>query len=140
MIKEFQDKYRFLSNFFPCVITYEGITYPSIEHAYQAHKCISIQARKLIASLATPGQAKRAGAKTILRKDWEQVKLSVMEDLLRLKFFQEPFRSALIATGTQEIIEGNTWGDTYWGVCKGVGQNNLGKLLMTIRYDINAEI
>ena len=138
MIKEFQGEYRFLSNFYPCVIMYDGICYPSTEHAYQAHKVLAIPARILISNMLTPGQAKRAGARSLLRKDWESVKLTVMEDILRLKFSQEPFKSALIATGFQELIEDNNWGDTFWGVCKGIGQNNLGKLLMKIRSELSS--
>lgn len=53
--------------------------------------------------------------------------------LLMKKFNQEPFHSKLIATGDSQLIEGNTWGDTYWGVCRGKGQNKLGKLLMKVR-------
>ena len=41
--------------------------------------------------------------------------------------------SRLINTGDAILIEGNTWGDTYWGVCDGVGENRLGKLLMEVR-------
>lgn len=61
-----------------------------------------------------------------------------MEDLLRQKFSKTPLRRLLLATGEAELIEGNTWGDTYWGVCHGVGQNHLGCLLMKIRGELNA--
>jgi predicted NAD-dependent protein-ADP-ribosyltransferase YbiA (DUF1768 family) len=39
----------------------------------------------------------------------------------------------LIDTGNEELCEFNTWGDTFYGVCNGVGKNILGKLLMEIR-------
>ncbi len=132
-IRRFTGEYRFLSNFFPCRITYEEITYPSTEHAYQAAKCIFRKDKHRIAEL-TAGEAKREGRKVELRPDWEEVKLQVMEDVLRLKFFgNKSLAAKLLATGDQELIEGNTWGDTFWGVCKGVGENHLGKLLMKVR-------
>ncbi len=39
----------------------------------------------------------------------------------------------LLATGDAELIEGNTWNDTEWGICNGIGDNKLGKILMRIR-------
>lgn len=132
MIDSFSGKYAFLSNFYPAQIRYGGI-YPTAEHAYQAIKTTSLKERFEIAQLATPYQAKRAGKKVTLRADWEDVKLQVMEEILVIKFFNEELAEQLIATGVQMLIEGNNWGDTFWGVCNGKGQNNLGRLLICIR-------
>ena len=41
--------------------------------------------------------------------------------------------SSILIEVQQELVEGNTWGDKVWGVCDGVGENNLGKTLMRIR-------
>src|SRR4051794_10492805 len=68
-IDSFQGEYRFLSNFWPAEVVYEGVTYPSVEHAYQAAKTLSIEERKRIASLPTPGEAKKEGQKLIKRPD-----------------------------------------------------------------------
>ena len=43
----------------------------------------------------------------------------------------------LIQTGDSVLIEGNTWGDRVWGVCNGVGENRLGRILMKIRSELN---
>ncbi len=132
-IRRFTGEYRFLSNFFPCRITYEGITYPSTEHAYQAAKTLSQKERRRFVDM-TAGEAKREGRKLQMRSDWEEVKLQVMEDVLCLKFFgNKSLAAQLLATGDQELIEGNAWGDTFWGVCNGIGENHLGKLLMKVR-------
>jgi predicted NAD-dependent protein-ADP-ribosyltransferase YbiA (DUF1768 family) len=56
--------------------------------------------------------------------------------LLRLKFNQLFFKRMLMQTGERQLIEGNTWGDTYWGVCDGEGENNLGKLIMQVRKEL----
>lgn len=139
MISSFRDSYRFLSNFELCPVQYDELWFPSTEHAYQAAKAKSHSLRMYFTNESlTPGGAKRAGQKLDLREDWEQIKLGVMEDLLRQKFSSgSDLARKLLLTGDEELVEGNTWGDTYWGVdsVKG-GQNNLGKLLMKIREEL----
>lgn len=131
-ILEFSGEYRWLSNFWTSYLTYDGVDYCSVEHAYQASKTTKIELRWLI-SRASAGEAKGLGRRLKLRPDWESIKDSVMLDLLRLKFQHPHLREKLIATGNALLVEGNRWGDTYWGVCNGVGENTLGKLLMVVR-------
>lgn len=135
-IESFSGDHRFLSNFYPSVIEYEGITCPSVEHAYQAAKTFDMNARKMIASVSSPGIAKKMGQVLIIRDDWESVKVMVMHELLIKKFSDPELRSKLMATGTSDLVEGNTWGDTFWGVCRGTGKNKLGTLLMAIRNEL----
>src|SRR5205807_5124608 len=85
-ITEFQGEYRFLSNFYPAEVVYEGITYPTVEHAYQSAKTLDMNQRRRIAALSAPAEAKTEGRKLPLRPDWEQVKTQVMEDCIRYKF------------------------------------------------------
>ena len=143
MIKEFQGENRFLSNFYPCRIDWEEIVYSSVEHAYQASKTLNLQERLRIASLSTPGKAKRTGSRLTIRPDWESVKISVMESLVRQKFTRHQIlKQALLATGNQEIQEGNTWSDTFWGVSlsTGEGRNELGKIIMRIREKLQCTV
>lgn len=70
----------------------------------------------------------------------------VMEDILRAKFEDEGMRARLLGTGDQCLIEGNTWGDTYWGMVRDpldceiwIGENWLGVLLMKIRASVYIE-
>lgn len=134
MITSFSGPYRFLSNFWIVNLRIGDMHFISAEHAYQAAKSLDPQDWANISSIETPGGAKRAGTKLKLRPDWDEIKLDVMRVILEAKFTQNPnLMSALIDTGDEELIEGNYWGDTYWGVCKGVGQNHLGKLLMELR-------
>ncbi len=132
-ITAFTGQWRFLSNFWPCRIEFDGDLYPSVEHAYQAAKTTSVPARANIARAATPGDAKRMGRLVDLRPGWDEMKIGVMHSLLKSKFRDPELRRWLQDTGTQELIEGNYWGDTFWGVCHGSGQNHLGRLLMEIR-------
>lgn len=136
-ITSFSGAYRWLSNFWPVEITREdGITYPSSEHAYVASKVITLSTRRWIASIETAGQVKRAGRTLVLRDDWEQVKRAEMLSILRLKFQNPELADKLRATGNATLVEGNTWGDTYWGVCNGQGHNVLGQLLMLVRSEL----
>lgn len=135
IIKEFKGKYRWLSNFTRCEVQLEGQIYPSTEAAYQASKTL-LQKERMWFINVKPGKAKRLGKKVTLRADWKEVKLSVMEDLNKQKYNKEPFRTLLLATGIRTIQEGNTWGDTFWGICKGKGHNHLGKIIMKIREDL----
>lgn len=137
MIGTFDGEYAFLSNFYPFFITDEDyITYPTVEHYFQAMKTLDKGVRFYIAIQATPGKAKRLGRKLDLRPDWEFIKDSIMEKALRIKFSNPELRKALLNTGDEYLEEGNTWGDQYWGVYNGVGKNTLGKLLMKIRQEI----
>ena len=133
-ISDFRGEYRWLSNFHLVEVKLDGLPYPSTEHAYQAAKTLDIAERLMIQALPTCGQAKRTGQRLKLRDDWEQVKVSIMLDLLRQKFARGTLLGQqLDATGDRQLVEGNWWGDTFWGVCGGVGENQLGKLLMQVR-------
>lgn len=136
VITRFDGAHRFLSNFQPCRVVLDNVEYPSVEHAYQAAKTLDLTARAFIASQTSPGRAKRAGRQVPMRDDWERVKLAVMLDLLRQKFAHADLRAQLIATSDDVLVEGNTWGDTFWGMCNGVGLNHLGRLLMQVRAEV----
>lgn len=136
-ISTFRGKWTRLSNFAICSIWYEGHIYPSVEHAYQGAKTLDLEERRKIRNLATPNQAKKEGKKVHIREDWETIKIDIMASLLREKFSQEPDRGLLVSTGNANLIEGNWWGDTFWGQCPlGIGENWLGRLLMSIRSEI----
>lgn len=128
----FRGHYNFLSNFFPVLIKYDSHHYPTVENAYQAAKSIS-SLERLCFENCTPAQAKVRGQCVVLRPDWPKVKLKVMGELVYKKFQVPELKQRLLATGDMEIIEENTWNDTFWGICNGRGQNELGKILMAVR-------
>jgi N-glycosidase YbiA len=135
-ITSFNGEFSFLSNFHPCPVNFEGIRFPTSEHAFQAAKTLDHNQRAIIAMLMTPGKAKRAGRKLHIRPDWERVKIPTMEKILRMKFSNPEMREKLLATGDRVLIEGNNWNDTFWGVCNNQGENHLGRLLMEIRNEL----
>tara|TARA_R110000850_G_C9755500_1_gene445823 strand:- start:144 stop:578 length:435 start_codon:yes stop_codon:yes gene_type:complete len=140
MIDRFHDEHRWLSNFHPASIKVGDIVFPTVEHAYIAAKSeipfSPIDLEWFIGLSA--GKVKRVGRKLDLRADWDKIKLSVMLDLTKIKYSEAnpELRDLLIATGDQEIIEGNHWNDTFWGVCDGVGRNWLGQIIMGVRNEI----
>lgn len=136
MINEFKGKYFYLSNFYEAPVTYDGITYGSNEAAFQAQKTISKDDRYAFAEL-NPSLSKKRGRHVKLRADWEEVKDGIMKDIVLAKFTQnENLKTKLLATNDEYLIEGNTWGDKYWGQVNGVGKNKLGHILMEVRDEL----
>lgn len=134
----FNGEYRFLSNFYPSMVRFDGDDYPTVEHAYQAAKTFNPHEREYVRTRSTPAAAKRAGKEFFrMRPDWDDVKVQIMESLLRHKFVgYHDLSRKLYKTEDKYIEETNTWGDTFWGVCNGKGQNVLGNLLMKVRNEI----
>lgn len=139
MIGPFSGEYRFLSNFY-IEPARGGLTN---EHFFQAEKTLDPEERAFVMRANGPGQAKKRGRMITLREDWDAVKNSVMLSGLRNKFYLDPnLRGMLLATGDEELVEINTWGDRYWGKENNIfndgteillGQNTLGILLMQVR-------
>lgn len=141
MINRFIDEFRWLSNFVDAEVSFEGESYKSVEHAYVAAKTLNRAMRFEVAACPTAGVAKKMGKTMPLRPDWTQVRLEIMENLLRQKFSHPEFAEKLLNTGEQEIVEGNVWHDNFFGscvceTCGNKGENNLGKLLMKIRGEL----
>lgn len=141
MIDSFAGDYEFLSNFYCSPFTIDGIVYPTVEHYFQAQKTLNMDERQVISNASTPGRAKRMGRNVNLRPDWEEVKDSVMRIGLVVKFSNPTMREKLLATGDEELVEGNYWHDNYWGSCNCTrcsnhGKNTLGKMLMALREEL----
>jgi ribA/ribD-fused uncharacterized protein len=136
-IERFNGDFEFLSNMYPCDIEYGGTSFNSVEQAYQYYKTTSPKEKLNILRCNEPKKAKVLAKKfKYVREDWLKFRIGLMYQLLKLKFEIPELRDALLLTNGYELIEGNWWGDHYWGVCDGVGENNLGKLLMKIRDEL----
>ena len=135
-IDRFRGEYAFLSNFHRAPFDWRGQEWRTAEAGFQAAKTQDERMRERIRAARSPAEAKRLGRRVDLRPDWERVKDDVMHAVLQAKFAVPELRDALLATGDAELVEGNTWGDVYWGVCGGRGTNQLGRTLMRIRDDI----
>ena len=140
-IDKFRDEFFFLSNFYPIELEIDGKKYKSSEHYYQACKALDEVEHDMVRDAATPAASKKV-ARMIdsFNKNWHDVRLGVMRKALSVKFAIPKLREALLMTGDAELIEGNWWKDTYWGVCNGVGENNLGKILMELREEFKSSL
>lgn len=136
MITSFSGDYRFLSNFYWEPMTINGIVFNTNEHFFQARKMINDQDFETVRLARMPALAKRLARSLPKREDWDEVKEHIMLIGLREKFSHAYMRMRLLETGDQHLVEGNTWNDTYWGICNGKGQNRLGELLMRVRKDL----
>ena len=136
MINSFRGEYAFLSNFYEANVLFNVITYVNNEAAFQAQKTLDENERMRFAYM-DPRRAKAKGKQVKLRPDWENVKIQIMYEICTAKFMQHPdLLQKLLETGDEYLEEGNNWGDRFWGTVNGVGQNNLGKILMKIRSDL----
>jgi len=138
-IKRFREKHTFLSNFYPCEIEFENHRYASVEHAYVAAKTTDAGIRSEIRKIKNAGAVKKFGREWIdLPLNWDDIKVDIMETLVRKKFKNQPLGDKLRSTGSSRLFEGNWWGDKFWGVDIETeqGENNLGRILMKIRREL----
>jgi ribA/ribD-fused uncharacterized protein len=148
-LKAFTGDLDFCSNFYDLRpyggIEYDGLVYPSLEHAYQAAKTLFVNFRELIRTAPTAGKAKALGKKVTLREGWNEMRVSVMEKLLRKKFAIPELNARLLETATETLVEVNSWHDQEWGDCDcrmhqaTTGKNWLGQILMKIREELNTQ-
>lgn len=144
VIDDFRGAYSFLSNFHSCDIEYDGESYTSSECAFQAMKEADPAERGNYSHLY-PSEAKKKGKSCNLRPDWEEVKVDVMYDILKVKFSDKDLRARLLLTDDKQLVEGNNWHDNFWGNCtcrkceEIEGKNMLGKLLMKLRSDLKGD-
>lgn len=139
-ITEFKGINRFLSNFAPEGFWWQRQFWWTSEHAFQGAKIQGPQRSRILLN-PRPEAAKAFGREhsTYTAQKWDAIKTDVMLEVLRHKFARKDLGSRLLRTGNAQLIEGNTWNDTFWGVCNGVGQNYLGKILMQVREEIRLE-
>lgn len=135
----FSGPHKFLSNFYPVKVTWLGFKFPTSENAYQASKsCDEFDHARFLD--ISPSSAKRLGQSINIRKDWDDVKISIMTNILRIKFEDPALREMLLNTGNAGLYELNTWDDRFWGIIEvsGMyyGENHLGKALMQVRSEI----
>lgn len=129
----FVGEYRWLSNFYPVRVEWEGRVYGSSEAAYQSGKYPPSE-RDVFTTLDPDPAKKLSRTKPYDTAAWELRKERTMKEVLWAKFSQNPeLAKKLVATGDRVLEETNWWGDRIWGVHEGQGKNLLGLQLMEIR-------
>jgi ribA/ribD-fused uncharacterized protein len=142
-IPYYETSYFALSNFSAHSIRYEGVLYPTVEHAYHAQKFTDQAIVDEIMAAGSPLEAYSVAQryKAARKQDWDEIKVSVLYELVREKVRQHSeVREALLATADEEIVEVNP-NDDFWGNGKdGNGQNQMGKILMKIREELRHNV
>lgn len=135
----FRGRYAFLSNMAYSPFEMNGHWFLTAENAFHFWKCkyredaMRFEAGNP-ASINDPYEAKKAGRKVVMRDNWNDIRVRVMEAVVEAKFSQnENLAKRLLATEGIDLCENNTWNDTFWGKCNGVGENHLGKILCKVR-------
>jgi ribA/ribD-fused uncharacterized protein len=141
-ISSFRGRYLFLSNMYEHPILYNGMTWKSSEHAYQAMKATNKIDMFKIKAARTPKLSKTIGHQCECRPDWNDVKVDIMREVIKAKFSDPALTEQLLSTGDCELIEGNDWWDREWGCIKDedgdwTGKNWLGVILMEVRDKLN---
>jgi ribA/ribD-fused uncharacterized protein len=145
IINSFKGKYSFLSNFSQFQFEYDGLTYYSSEAAFQAQKCSTIEGKIKYTLIKNPLRVKQMGRRETLPADWDVKACDIMYSILKSKFDNPVLKQKLLSTKDAYLEEGNTWHDNRWGNCScekckdTVGLNQLGKLLMRIRDEIDCK-
>lgn len=132
--------YGAFSNLYKRPVEFEGTTYPTSEHAYQAGKALKPAVRQWILSAPTPALAAMAAHGLYVWDvvpDWAQIKFARMRAVLRAKFDQHAdLRELLLSTGEARLVEAGTVNNAVnrlWGEVDGKGENMLGVMLMELR-------
>lgn len=122
-------------------ITYNGIYYQTVEHAYQSLKfrgTAPVIEEKIVQCHSAYEAQKIAHENTDKQiKNWDDIKIPVMEDLLVAKLEQHPYVKAKLLQTKKYLICEDSPKDSFWGIGPNRdGQNNLGKLWMKLRDEL----
>lgn len=140
----YEQDFYVLSNFSSFAVEWDGLVFPTSEHAYHYEKFKETSghtALNILGARSAHDAFKIAEInKDLRRKDWDDVKVDIMRSILRAKTNQHEYvRRKLLATGDRILVE-DSWRDDVWGWGPNRdGQNLLGKLWMEIREELKAE-
>lgn len=133
-----------LNNWSANAINILGKTFSTVEHAYHYRKFseTSPEIADQIFAAPSPWAAMQIDREhqEERRKDWNEVKVDIMTELIRAKAAQnQDVTDCLLKTGDKKIVENSPW-DSFWGCGPdGNGQNKMGEILMLVRSEIQAQ-
>jgi ribA/ribD-fused uncharacterized protein len=117
-ITSYTGEWEWLSNFaytpFRFIPLPEKV-WPTAEHCYQSLKARHPEQMEWIASAPSPSEAKRRGRSVAMRDNFDKIKRQHMMQVMLSKFGSGELRDRLAATAGRPLVEGNTWGDQFWG-------------------------
>ncbi len=138
--------FHVFENEFPTPTEYEGRTYPSAYHAFQAARYADesrapLEARPFGARAMSAHEARAYGARTdlALLPNFVADRVGIMRAILRAKFASsQPLLQALLRTGSRPLCYDCMC--PVWGTCAGKGRNVHGNLLASLRDELRAEV
>jgi ribA/ribD-fused uncharacterized protein len=135
--------YGAFSNLFRCPIEFEGETFPTAEHAYQAGKPRKPAVKEWLMAAPSPALLAMAAHGLYywdIAPGWSTTKFDRMKKVLRAKFTQHSdLQELLFATRDARLVESATVDNPVnrlWGEVSGQGKNMLGNLLMEVRAEL----
>lgn len=134
-----KDPYGEFSNFYLFPVVIDGVSWPTSEHYYQAHKYTDPELMERVRAAETPMAAAILGRDPNIpkRPDWDTYKDIAMEVAVRAKFSQNQYLQLLLLSTNEAVIHEHTKSDCYWGDCgDGTGKDKLGILLMKLRSEL----
>ena len=143
-----------LSNFYPCDMVFNGMSYKSSEHAYQAEKARKCGRPDLVPKIVeakSAFQAKKASKEIACDKKWEEQNVDLMEQIVAAKIESVPeVKAYLVNTGSRPIAEAVPF-SSFWGTglareatlatdrSRWPGRNQMGSVLEKIRADLQKD-
>lgn len=139
-IIDFIGRLKVLSMMHKHKVEFRGLVFPSIFHATVAGRFWDDKLAKKIARTHDPIKARNLCTGFPVDRNWNHIRLSVMEDLVKQKFSKDPLRTILLDTHPHTIWSLNQYGDRFWGIVEGEGgENNYGKILVSVREALRSE-
>jgi predicted NAD-dependent protein-ADP-ribosyltransferase YbiA (DUF1768 family) len=128
---ELTGKYKALTNSYPSMIVVEGISYPTLEHAFQAAKLTDTETKVLISKAKLPDVSSLVG-EGFTRPNWKEIQWATMYQLMKLKFESNPTLASLLQdTGDRRLVFENR-------NLRAVRRDKLGTILMKVRGELRA--
>lgn len=135
----YEHEFYVFSNYSSFMLEWKGKLYPTSEHAYHSEKFEDEALKEQLRNTRSAHDSQRfANANKDKRiKDWDDVKLEIMKEILKAKVSQHPYvMKKLVESGNKELIE-DSWRDDFWGWGPNKnGANHLGKLWMEVRSEL----
>lgn len=139
----YEQEFYVFSNYSSFAIDWKGKMYPTSEHVYHSEKFDDeLLKEQLRASRSAHDCQKLAQAnEDKCRKDWKEVRVKIMKEILFAKVAQHPYvLKKMLESGDKELVE-NSWRDSFWGWGENKdGENQLGKLWMEVREETRKSI
>jgi len=138
--------YGGFSNLFRREIEFEGVIYPTAEHAYQAGKARRPEVKDWLMAAPSPALLAMAAHGLYhwdIAPGWSKTKFDRMRAILWEKFTQhQDLNELLLSTGEKRLVEmprTDNPTNRLWGEVNGRGKNMLGNLLMEVREELQTQ-